>query len=185
MTTIITREFIVATVDKEVERAQRIFLGRPWAHYFSRVEIKPLARAFGRASIYGVITINEHYVGTSDVDGLVDTIRHEIAHLHIGIRHGHGKPFKLTARALGCKLDREWKRENAGDTLESIGKSHPYEIWAIDCDGGRHLVKTAVRISSKWRNYERTAHLPGNRMRIRSTGLPITRFEIVHRRGAA
>ncbi|TDR22434.1 hypothetical protein [Marinicella litoralis] len=68
---------------------------------------------YGMADVNGVIYINQAFVGTSAVALLDATIRHELAHLCVGLQHGHDSCFKAIAKKFGANFGRHLKQETA------------------------------------------------------------------------
>lgn len=52
------------------------------------------------------ITLSKHLVLLNDIDAVLDTILHEIAHALAGYSAGHGNKWKQIAKDIGCTGDR-------------------------------------------------------------------------------
>jgi len=69
-----------------------------------------MKRALGRANIRGRIEIAGFFVGLEktdeNLDQLFDTIKHELAHLYVGIQEGHNEKWQHMARYMGAKPER-------------------------------------------------------------------------------
>jgi predicted SprT family Zn-dependent metalloprotease len=49
------------------------------------------------------IELSEHYVQRNEIEHVIDTILHEIAHALVGCEHGHDAVWKEMCMRLGCK----------------------------------------------------------------------------------
>lgn len=103
-------------------------------------------RALGIASSNGNITINSSFVGTELYDELIDTIRHEIAHLVVGINQGHNNVWKACCLRIGCNPNRS---TNVKDE-KFITNHYNYALYAEFVDGSEILVGRYKRRSQKF-----------------------------------
>ena len=109
----ITEEFIKGMVwafhkalDKEREVKPHLY-----KHPLRTVVINNrMKRALGRANTRGRIEIAGFFVGLEktdeNLDQLFDTIKHELAHLYVGIQEGHNEKWQHMARYMGAKPER-------------------------------------------------------------------------------
>ncbi len=106
---------------------------------------------YGMADINGVVYINEAFVGTQANDLLEATIRHELAHLCVGIHHGHDHIFKACAKlfkaAFGKHLSADTKALN-----QSIG--YKYKLFATLQNDQVILFRKVHRRHSKYTKYK-------------------------------
>lgn len=122
-----------------------------WVHPFAGLEFGRARRAYGQAHADGRIVLSSHFLGTSALADLEDTIRHELAHLIVGIRERHGPRWKAVARALGA-VPRASGRSQAPD-LHARMNDAPYTLVAIMMNGKEHELKPAFRRSRRFLEY--------------------------------
>jgi predicted SprT family Zn-dependent metalloprotease len=91
-----------------------------WEHKPSRVTLKvSQRRAFGQAHSFGMVGINDAYIGTRSTHHLKDTILHELAHLAVGLNQGHNSRFKrflsrINPNPCACPNELRDVRNNMG-----------------------------------------------------------------------
>jgi len=109
-----------------------------------------LKRALGRANIRGRIEIAGFFVGlekTEDnLDQLFDTIKHELAHLYVGISEGHNENWQRAARYFGAKPERATKAND--DILKAT--QPPWLLVATLSSGKIVKCKTAYKRTFKY-----------------------------------
>lgn len=120
MNSIITKEYIVELVKSEWERALKL-TNYKTAIYLKEINVIKM-RPLGSAYFHGRIDINEQFVGTNNHVDLLDTIRHEICHLLVGISEMHGKVWKRMCCHIGCKP--RAKTSVNGDLREKLNKEY-------------------------------------------------------------
>lgn len=88
---------------------------------------------YGWAFTDGRVEVNVKFLGTSAINALRHTIRHELAHLAVGLGEHHNNRFKRVADYFGCELERP---EDARLVENSI--SFKYSVFA-HVKGGQRL----------------------------------------------
>ncbi len=76
-----------------------------WAIRPSGLELTRHKTKFGMASSRGVVYINSGFIGTPAITKLRNTLRHELAHLAVGLAEGHNAIFKHCACMFGVSKD--------------------------------------------------------------------------------
>ena len=99
------------------------------------------------------------------------TIRHELAHLCVGLAQGHNRHFKAVERLFGANF-RAVPTEQVKDIHDRIG--HTWELYACFVDRPRVLLK---RVHRKHRKY--THYRPGLFRYLMYKGQKISGFEYV------
>lgn len=98
---------------------------------------------FGIAYSSGLIEVNRKFIGTEAIDTLRDTLRHEMAHLAVGLEQHHNKRFKLMATHFGCLPNKPSDSKLVIDSIE-----YKYSVYAITECGGRHYLGQCHRRTS-------------------------------------
>lgn len=116
-------------------------------------ELKPTNHKtkYGMADIKGVIYINEAFIGTDAYQLLNATIRHELAHLCVGIHHGHDNVFKSQAKLFKANFGKHLKKESA-ELNQSIG--YKYKLFATLNNDQVILFRKAHRKHNKYLSYK-------------------------------
>ncbi|MEM6774306.1 MAG: SprT-like domain-containing protein [Pseudomonadota bacterium] len=168
------RTTISVIVLREVDRALARY--PEWTHPFAGLDFNRARRSYGQAHLDGRIVISTVFFGTSALDDLEDTVRHEIAHLVVGIDARHGPRWRRVARALGA-VPRASGRSTC-DSLNERMDDAPYTLVAVLVSGEECEVKSVYRRSRRYQDYrlgERGAH-------YRYRGESVLRFEFRERR---
>ncbi len=165
--TAITESTIQVMYKVELARALELRELGHWKHHPKPdVVIKSMGkRVYGRASSRGIVTISTLFIGTEAHDSLLDTVRHELAHLLAGTAARHGSAWKVTARLLGA--DPSSTGEAGCATLEDKMRGK-YELIAHFEDGTSKTVgymhkRSAARLNYKPTEY-RWKHVQGKKI---------------------
>lgn len=134
---------------REVDRALSLY--PQWVHPFSGLTFNRAHRCYGQAHRDGRIVISRVFVGTGALDDLEDTVRHELAHLIIGIDKRHGPEWRRVARRLGA-IPRARGRAVSSD-LASRMDDAPYTLIAVLESGEERELKTVFRRSRRYLDY--------------------------------
>ncbi len=107
MSTIITEQFIQSAYDRVLAEVSAIAPMSLWAHQPTGLAFATHKTKYGMASSSGAVLINRAFIGTTALNKLDHTLRHEFAHLIVGIKEHHNSNFRrLEARLnLGHELD--------------------------------------------------------------------------------
>jgi hypothetical protein len=121
--------------------------------------VKPLSvvlmkrkTAYGLASLSGVVSINEAFVGTTEIDKLRKTLRHELAHLAVGLKESHNQKFIHTNQLFGGHAEGNELGKQVRDKIK-----FKWSLWAHFSDGSSELIKGAHRRDKKYGEYRPTA----------------------------
>lgn len=111
---------------------------------------------YGMADLNGVIYINQAFVGTTAVQLLKATIRHEFAHLCVGLQHGHNRHFKARAKQFAANFGRHLKAET--DQVHAV-IGYKYSLYVtlespVDKTINEMLFRRVHRKHSKYLNYK-------------------------------
>ncbi|MEE4280017.1 MAG: SprT-like domain-containing protein [Halieaceae bacterium] len=140
---------IGVVVLREVERAMAIY--PDWAHPFAGLELNRARRTYGQAHRDGRIVISSVFLGTTALADLEDTVRHEIAHLVVGIAERHGPRWRRVAKRLGA-TPRASGRSQAEDLGQRMDDA-PYTLVAVLESGEECEVKPVFRRSRRYVAY--------------------------------
>ncbi len=106
---------------------------------------------YGMADRDGVVYINQAFIGTASTELLNVTIRHEFAHLCVGLQHGHDVIFKAKAREFKADFGKHLKLESE-QVHESIG--YKYLLFAKLENGDEILFRKVHRKNAKYLRYK-------------------------------
>ncbi len=170
---LLDRTIISVVVLREVDRALTRY--PEWVHPFAGLSFNRARRSYGQAHRDGRIVISTVFFGTSALDDLEDTVRHEIAHLIVGIDARHGPRWRRVARALGA-VPRATGRSSCA-SLNARMDDAPYTLVAVLASGEECEVKSVYRRSRRYQDYRLGAR--GAHYRYR--GESVLRFEFRER----
>jgi hypothetical protein len=102
----------------------------------------------GQATTKGKILINENFINLTCIDLLINTIRHELAHLIVGLQQNHNKHFKRVALLLGVKNNSYF---DLGPIQNKIG--FKYEVSATLESGEVILIGGVHRKTKRYIDY--------------------------------
>lgn len=106
---------------------------------------------YGMADINGVVFINQAFIGSTANELLDATIRHELAHLCVGIQHGHNARFKACAQHFKAHFGSHLQTE-INTINDAIG--YKYKLYAILESQQEILFKRVHRKHAKYLNYK-------------------------------
>lgn len=129
------------------------------AHPLKEVVIKHFTY-FGKASPRGKIFINKGFVGTKDHEDLIDTIRHEIAHLIAGCRHKHDSVWKEVAKK--CNVSNICASSPMSEEL--INNVYRYKLFAIFKNESGVFVGKTNSIKKEHIEYDKSHFLNGRQI---------------------
>lgn len=131
----ITTDYIENLVQTEWEKAVKKwnFYGLQPKISLQSIMVKK-TRGLGSASNRGEICISSNYLETELYENLLDTVRHEICHLLVGLRAGHGKQWKDACYEIGCEARASGNADLLQDT-NFIKNAYKYELYAVNKDG--------------------------------------------------
>ena len=145
------RTLVAAVVLRELDRAL-VHYPR-WVHPFAGLEFNRARRTYGQAHRDGRVVLSTLFLGTRALADLEDTIRHEFAHLVVGIDERHGPRWKQVAQRLGA-VPRAAGRSRAAD-LHARMEDAPFTLVAVLASGEERALKPAFRRSRRFLDYRR------------------------------
>lgn len=110
---------------------------------------------YGMADLNGNIHINQAFVGTSANQLLDATIRHELAHLFVGLHHGHNAVFKAAEFEFGTDF-KSIDKKQFQQLSDNIG--YKYQLYASFKGGDVILLKKVQRKHRKYTHYKPTVY---------------------------
>lgn len=167
---------IGAVVLRELDRALEFF--PEWAHPFAGLSFNRARRCYGQAHRDGRMVLSTVFIGTTALDDLEDTVRHEFAHLIAGIEARHGPRWRAVAERLGA-LPRATGRSRSRD-LKARMDDAPFTLVAILESGEERELKPAFRRDRRFIAYR----LGEGAQRYRCAGQDVLFFEYRRRRTA-
>ena len=106
---------------------------------------------YGMADNNGVVFINQAFVNSSAVELLAATIRHELAHLCVGLQHGHNQVFKAKAKQFQSHFGKHLKPQT-DEIHQNIG--HKYLLYATFEDHQEIYLRRVHRKHRKYTHYK-------------------------------
>lgn len=156
----LTEAMIGIVVIREVDRALEKY--PVWVHPFAGLSFSRARRLYGQAHGDGRIFISRQFIGTNALTDLEDTVRHELAHLIVGLKWRHGPKWKRVAADLGARPRASGRSEDA--MLEDRLSDAPYLLMAVLRDGSEREIKPAYRRLRSYLDYRYSRF--GKRYRI-------------------
>ena len=146
---LITPESIDELVAEEYVRALGSF--PEWRHPFSGVELSRSRRCFGQAHVDGRILLSRQFLGTRAYDDLRDTLRHEFAHLIVGIDQKHNAHWRCAAASLGATPPACGRARS--EDLEERMSGAPFTLIAVMQSGEERELRAVHRRSRRYQDY--------------------------------
>ncbi|MFC3193824.1 hypothetical protein ACFODZ_06190 [Marinicella sediminis] len=108
---------------------------------------------YGMADVHGRVHINQAFVGSSAEQLLEATIRHELAHLCVGLEQGHNARFRHMAQLFKAGFHQVSRREKI-ELHQLIG--YKYALYACLVNQQRVCLKKVHRKHRKYTHYKPT-----------------------------
>ena len=145
----LSKEDIQQLATIEYERALELFPN--WQHPYSHIELTRSKRCFGQAHIDGRILLSQSFLGTTAVEDLRDTLRHEFAHLIVGIDQKHNAHWRCAAASLGAtpKACGNARSEELNQRMSDA----PFTLVAIMQSGEEKELRQVHRRSRRYQDY--------------------------------
>lgn len=142
----ISKKFIIDTINTEYSKWCKTH-SKPPAIALTDIVIKKM-RPFGKVDNRGVLYINSSYIGTDMYADVIDTIKHELAHLIVGFQYDHGPVWKACCIEIGCEPSATRRLTNT----TYIQNNYNYTLMAEFADGSTLRIKECMRRSTKYSN---------------------------------
>ena len=124
---------------------------KKWSVYPQSLQVTKHKTKYGMADKDGVVYINQAFVGTAAHNLLNATIRHELAHLCVGLQQGHNLIFKAQAQQFKAQFGKQLKPEYEA-VHDSIG--FKYLLYATLANGDEILFRRVHRKHVKYSQYK-------------------------------
>lgn len=95
--------------------------------------------------------LSNTFMGTTAVDDLKDTIRHELAHLVAGIRFKHGPRWRQTAVRLGATPRASGRSQSV--ELHKKMSDAPFTLIAVMRTGEERIMRKVYRRARRYIDY--------------------------------
>ena len=166
----ITQELIQQLYQQILSEVQAIAPLHNWVIQPTSVEMLSHKSKYGQATKDGKIQISEFFLGTDAVEKLKNTLRHEFAHLCIGLSHHHNKVFRRVEKQFGVT-----EAGNDQQECQKILNKIPYKytVFIHLMNGERVSLGGVHRKTKTYTEYDR------NKQPYSHKGVPILRFEFV------
>lgn len=128
----ITKQYIINLVATEWEVATKQWEEKGYTvdTQLNQIVVKRMS-SLGKASTSGRITITANYINTQLHSELLDTVRHEICHLLVGVLMGHNKYWRYACQIIGCE-------PTTGKAIKDetyIKQAYKYVLYAVNAEG--------------------------------------------------
>lgn len=167
----ITEQYITDTYQRILKEVSGILPINKWCHQPTGVGFTAEKTKYGLATPEGLVLINRVFIGTSAVNKLESTIRHEMAHLACGLEEHHNSRFRRMERVFGVDPDLD-----LSDELAQIQGKIDFKYTVI-----AHLENGIQRdlggVHRKTRTYTEYPRHPRDVARIE--GVKVLRFEFI------
>lgn len=169
MSSTITEQFVKAEYDRVLADVCKVIPLHQWKHQPTGLDYTTHKSKYGAATPAGQVLINRAFVGTTAVNKLGFTLRHEFAHLAIGLQEHHNRRFRRVEACFGADVTRDLSAEEA----QVIGAiDYKYTLIAHLVDGREVDLGGANRRTARYAAY------PSNGRLNRSfRGVRVERFE--------
>lgn len=167
----ITIEYIQQKYNEIFAEVTAQFSLTTWAVKPSGVELTTHKSAYGYATAKGVVQINKAFLGTKAFTKLSQTLRHEFAHLAIGLEQNHNRQFRRVEGYFGVDVGQDLDDE-IKMVLSNI--SFKYQVVVHLVDGRTVSIGGVHRKTKKYSEYN-TETVPS----MRCENVKIERFEYI------
>ncbi len=139
-----------------------------WVVIPSTMKLTSCKTKYGIACSDGTIQINSAFIGTHAINQLRNTIRHELAHLAVGISQQHNAVFRQCERLFGARC------VVGAEELVAFEKnvSHKWLLMAHLMNGRSIVLGGAHRRHKKYLHYK-----PNIFRKLTIEGVPVNSFE--------
>ncbi|MFL0804891.1 MAG: hypothetical protein K6L81_14335 [Agarilytica sp.] len=156
--------------DIALNHCRAVLSENKWVVQPAAIELTRHKTKFGMASSKGVVYVNVGFIGTHAISKLRNTLRHELAHLAVGLAEGHNAIFKHCALAFG--VSKEVPKSEIQAFEQSVG--YKWQLIAHLVDG--RTVEMG-RVHRRHKKYSTYTHKRWRYMVIKDTA--VKRFEYV------
>lgn len=146
---VLDRTVIGAVVLRELDRALALY--PDWAHPFAGLSFNRARRCYGQAHRDGRMVLSTVFLGTTALEDLEDTVRHELAHLIAGIEARHGPRWRAVAKRLGAVPRASGRSQSA--ELNARMDDAPWTLVAVLASGEERELKPAFRRNRRFTEY--------------------------------
>lgn len=165
----ITLELIKKEYDLAIVDCSKLIPLSRWKIQPASLELTNHKGKYGMASASGVVFVNEAFIGTDSIVKLKNTLRHELAHLAVGLHHHHNKNFKRCESFFGA-LARVSESE-----IEAIEKNISFK-WRVIAHMACGKVQDLGGVHRKTKIY---SEYPENGKRFKINQALVSRFEFM------
>ena len=166
----IDKDMIVTAYQTALESVTKIIPLSQWKILPNAIELHSHHGKYGQATSDGTVLIYQGFLGTKAHNRLSHTVRHELAHLCVGLEQHHNRVFRHVEVAFGCST-----QDLEGEEIE-IQANIPYK-WVViaHLENGQAVEVGGVhRKTKKWADY----HTQDKRT-DRLKGIVVSRYEFV------
>lgn len=119
-------------VEKALKTA-RFLVAEHLPHMEIEVKLSRSKKALGTAKQYtyipnkGQLLLSKHFLKVLPENEILDTILHGIAHLKVGVKHGHNHVWKAACREVGANPER------LAHGIDVSGITFKYDVYCPTC----------------------------------------------------
>jgi len=163
----ISKETIQSSYIDVLEEVNNIIPIDKWHVQPCGIDITTHKSKFGYARNDGMIFISKYFIGTNSSAKLSDTLKHEFAHLAVGLAQHHNFRFKRVASLFG--VGAECLKHEINDIVKNI--NYKYTIYAHMVNGQVKEIGGASRKTKKYAQYRLT-----NKSSMSINSIKVTHF---------
>jgi len=141
---------IMTICQEELEIVLLIVPQKDWIHQFKEFKFNNTKSSFGTMKANGTIFISRVFLNTREYIELRDTIRHELAHLIVGVHQQHNYIWQQKALQIGCKATRIDKAEGK----LAINMKRKWRLIGVLEDGIEIQIQNSHNKMSKYLKYK-------------------------------
>ncbi len=166
----ITLETIEDEYQKALDECGGVIPFDKWSIRAKAIKLTRHKTKYGIATSRGEVFVSQAFINTTAINKLRNTLRHELAHLAVGLAHGHNRIFKQCARDFGAM--------NAVDPAEiqAMDKAIGYKWQLLAHLVNGHTVDMG-RVHRRHKKY--AAYIPRRRVFMTIKDVVVQRFEYV------
>ncbi|NRB79191.1 MAG: hypothetical protein HRU38_11050 [Saccharospirillaceae bacterium] len=152
MNTPITFEIIQSQYEQELAHCMRAYHVDSWQTKPQKVGFTNHKTKYGLAMTNADVLINKAFIGTKAYNQLKKTIRHELAHFAVGLKHCHDNVFKMCLMVFDGDIS---VPQHEIDEIES-NISFKWQVYANLEDGNRVYIGGVHKKTKTYTDYNQS-----------------------------
>lgn len=166
----ISEKYITEQFHHILRELQSVLPLHKWAVQPKEIRLTTKKSVYGEATKEGVVLINKAFIGTDYIKKLDYTLRHEFAHLAVGLQAHHNKLFRRYEYAFGVK---NTLPQSELDKIK-INISFKYHVIAHLKNGKQVDIGGVHKKTKKWSEYHKSS-----KYTMSIEGVEVDHFEFI------